>query len=132
MPNVVRLERRSGMVSDLVPRLRRELIRALPDYGKHLGTDGKAIRSHSTGRTLKGKGRTSDPDADRGFHAHKGVNKRTGKPWEHISSWFGTSCTSSETPNTSSPWRSPWEGVSLRAEGADPGPDRPVQRRPGL
>ena len=89
MANVVCLERRAGMVSDLVPRLRRELMQALPDYGRFLGADGKAIPSHSTGRTLKGKGRTSDPDADRGVHAHKGVNQRTGKPWERIASWFG-------------------------------------------
>ena len=89
MANVVQLEKSTGMVSDLAPRLRRELMQALPDYGKHLGADGKAIRSHSTGRTLKGKGRTSDPDADRGVHAHKGVNRRTGKPWERIASWFG-------------------------------------------
>ena len=89
MANVVQLEKSTGMVSDLAPRLRRELMQALPDYGKHLGADGKAIRSHSTGRTLKGKGRTSDLDADRGVHAHKGVNRRTGKPWERIASWFG-------------------------------------------
>ncbi len=53
------------------------------------GADGKAIRSHSTGRTLKGKRRTSDPDADRGVHAHRGVDRRTGKPWERVASWFG-------------------------------------------
>ena len=89
MANVVRLERRAGMVSDLAPRLRRKLMRTLPDYGAFMGADGKAIRSHSTGRALRNKGRTSDPDADRGTHAHRGVSKRTGKPWERITSWFG-------------------------------------------
>ena len=89
MANVVRLERRAGMISDLVPQLRRKLMRALPDYGAFMGADGKAIRSHSTGRALRNKGRTSDPDADRGVHAHRGVDQRTGKPWERIASWFG-------------------------------------------
>ncbi len=89
MANVVQLELRQKMISNLVPRLHRELMKVLPDYGRFLGADGKAIRSHSSGRTLKGKNRTSDPDADRGVHAHRGVSKRTGKPWERIMSWFG-------------------------------------------
>lgn len=38
---------------------------------------------------LKGKGRTSDPDADWGMHAHRGVDRRTGRTWERISRWFG-------------------------------------------
>ena len=89
MANVVALERRDGLVSALVPKLRRELLKALPDYGECLGADGKAIRSHSTGRTLKGGRCASDPDADRGAHTHRGVDRRTGKPWERIASWFG-------------------------------------------
>ena len=90
MANVTHLERRTGMVSDLVPRLRRgELMRALTDYGKFMCADGKAIRSHSIGRTLKSRGRMSDPDADRGVHAHEGVDRHTGKTWERIASWFG-------------------------------------------
>ena len=89
MANVAALERRDGLVSALVSKLRRELLTALPDYGECLGADGKAVRSHSTGRTLKGKRRASDPDADRGVHAHRGVDRRTGKPWERVASWFG-------------------------------------------
>ena len=87
--NLVELEERHGMISDLVPQLRRALLRELPDYGAFLGADGKAIRSYSSGRTLKGKRRTSDPDADCGAHAHRGVGRRTGKHWERITSWFG-------------------------------------------
>ena len=87
--NLVELEERRGMLSDLAPQLRRALLRELPDYGAFLGADGKAIRSYSSGRTLKGKRRTSDPDADCGAHAHRGVGRRTGKHWERITSWFG-------------------------------------------
>ena len=86
MRNLEQLEERRGMLSDLAPQLRRALLRELPDYGAFLGADGKAIRSHSSGRTLKGKHRTSDPDADRGAHAHRGVGRRTGRPWERITS----------------------------------------------
>ena len=89
MANVVALERRDGLASALAPKLRRELPKAPPDCGECLGADGKAIRSHSTGRTLKGGRRASDPDADRGAHAHRGVDRRTGKPWERVASWFG-------------------------------------------
>ena len=63
--NLEQLEERRGLLSDLAPQLRRALPREPPDYGAFLGADGKAIRSHSSGRTLKGKRRTSDPDADR-------------------------------------------------------------------
>ena len=87
--NLVELEERHGMISDLVPQLRRALMRELPDYGAFMGADGKSIRSHSSGRTLKGKSRTSDPDASHGAHAHRGVSKSTGKPWVRIKSWFG-------------------------------------------
>lgn len=48
------------------------------------GSGGKALASHSTGRKGKGKGRTSDPDAAWGSHAHGGVDRRTGKAWEGI------------------------------------------------
>ena len=111
MASVVDLERRDGLVSALVPKLRRELLKALPDYGECLGADGKAIRSHSTGRTLEGKRRASDPDADRGVHAHRGVDRRTGKPWERVTSCSATSCTWWPTPSTSCRWRSPWSGL---------------------
>ena len=89
MANVARLERRAGMIPDLAPQLRRKLMRAPPDCGAFMGADGKAVRSRSTGRALRSKGRTPDPDAGRGVHAHRGADRRTGKPWERIASWFG-------------------------------------------
>ena len=89
--SVATLERRRGLVSALVPKLRTALMAGLPNYGGCLGADGKALQSHSTGRTLKGqpKGTCSDPDAAWGVHAHQGVDRRTGKPWERIKRWFG-------------------------------------------
>ena len=70
-------------MSALAPKLRKELLEALPDYGECLGADGKAIRSHSTGRTLKGGG------APRTRMRTGAWTGRTGKPWERIASWFG-------------------------------------------
>jgi hypothetical protein len=38
------------MVTGMIATLRRELMDELPDFGRHLGYDGKAIESHSTGQ----------------------------------------------------------------------------------
>ena len=53
---VVRLEREHGLVSAMVESLRASLFEELPDFGRHLGYDGKAIESHSTGRVAEDKG----------------------------------------------------------------------------
>ncbi len=68
--------------------LRDELMKLLPDFGKHLGYDGKAIKSHSTGRTNRRTGEKSDPDADWTEHKYRGVDSR-GKPWTKVKRWFG-------------------------------------------
>ena len=57
--------------------------------GRHLGYDGKAVPSRSTGRRKAATGRTSDPDADWGRHETGGVDGRTGKPWTKVKTWFG-------------------------------------------
>ena len=61
----------------------------LPDFGQHLGYDGKAIESHSSGQKNRDSGETSDPDADWGKHETGGIDARSGKPWTKIKSWFG-------------------------------------------
>ena len=87
--SLVALERECGAVSGLVDALRKDLMDALPDYGKRLGADGKIIESHSTGRKLKGKGRPSDPDADWGRHSHRGMDRRAKREWARTRKWFG-------------------------------------------
>ena len=87
--NLVDLEEHQGLVSAMVDTLRKRLIEALPDFGKHLGYDGKAIDSHSTGRTSRKTGKTSDPDADWGKHETFGTDHKTGKVWKKVKSWFG-------------------------------------------
>ncbi len=86
---VVQLEDEQGLVSAMIESLRAALFAALPDFGRHLGYDGKAIASHSTGRVGKDEDKTSDPDADWGKHETGGVDARTGAVWKKVKSWFG-------------------------------------------
>ena len=86
---VVQLEDKQGLVSAMIESLRASLFAEVPDFGRHLGYDGKAIESHSTGRVAEGKGKTSDPDADWGKHETSGVNAKTGAIWKKVKSWFG-------------------------------------------
>lgn len=88
LANVIKLEEAQQLVSGLVDRLRARLMAVLPDYGQHLGYDGKAIASHSTGHK-RADGDTSDADADWGKHETTGINGQTGKAWTKVKSWFG-------------------------------------------
>ncbi len=89
LANVIELEETLGMATEMIATLREQLMEALPDFGRHLGYDGKAIDSHSTGRVARATGETSDPDADRGKHETSGIDAQTGKPWKKIKTWFG-------------------------------------------
>jgi hypothetical protein len=89
LANVIELEETLGMVTGMIATLREQLMEVLPEFGRHLGYDGKAIDSHSTGRVNRTTGETSDPDADWGKHETGGVEARTGKPWKKITRWFG-------------------------------------------
>ena len=78
-------------IESLIRELSRNsaLMEALPDFGRHLGYDGKSINSYSTGHKSRDTGETSDVDADWGKHETKGIDSKTGKPWTKIKSWFG-------------------------------------------
>ncbi len=88
LSNVVRIEKRHGLVSRMIDNLRGELMELLPDFGENLGYDGKAIKSNSTGRKNCKGGETSDPEADWGKHEYSGVDSN-GKTWRKIKTWFG-------------------------------------------
>ena len=89
LSNVVDLEEETGAVSGMADALRRRLMDELPGFGRHLGYDGKAVASHSTGRADAATGKASDPDADWGSHETSGVDRKTGKPWKKVKTWFG-------------------------------------------
>ena len=88
LAHVIELEECLGLISGLVVTLRHELMAVLPEYGKHLGYDGKAIQSYSTGRVNQQTQQTSDPDANWGKHTISGTDKQ-GNPWSKVKSWFG-------------------------------------------
>jgi len=87
--NLIAVETKDGLVSGMIPALRRQLMAMLPDFGQHLGYDGKAIESYSTGHVDGESGQRTDPDADWGKHETSGVDARTGKLWKKVQSWFG-------------------------------------------
>ena len=87
--NVIELQEQHGLIDALIQRLREQLMAALPDLGRHLGFDGKAIESHSTGRVNRETGQCSDTDADWGKHETRGIDRKTGKAWNKVKSWFG-------------------------------------------
>ncbi len=88
LANLIELEEALGLVSELMTCLRESLMDALPDFGRHLGYDGKAIASHSTGRRQRATGKTSDPTADWGVHETTSTDPH-GKTRRQRKRWFG-------------------------------------------
>jgi len=62
---------------------------AIPDFGKTIAMDSKAIASHANKENVNRKkdGRR-DLDADRGYKTYKGIDK-DGNAWEKVKSWYG-------------------------------------------
>lgn len=89
LKNVIALEENEGLISGMTDKLYQQLKTLLPDFGEHLGYDGKAIESYSSGHLNQEKQQTSDPDADWGKHETSGVNAKTGKGWTKVKTWFG-------------------------------------------
>ncbi|MDK1025649.1 MAG: transposase [Gammaproteobacteria bacterium] len=87
--NLIELEENQGLIQKMMKTLREQLMVELPDFGNHLGYDGKAIDSHSTGQENRETGETSDPDANWGKHETLGIDSNTGKEWKKVKSWFG-------------------------------------------
>ena len=87
LSSLVKLESQDPWSDAMVRQLREQLMAELPDFGEHLGYDGKAVDSHSTGQVSRKTGKTSDPDADWGKHETAGG--KTGKLWRKVKSWFG-------------------------------------------
>ena len=65
-----RAEHDFGAVSERFDSLGKQVSQLLADFGTHQGFDGKALKSHSTGNDIAGKGRTSDADARCGRHEY--------------------------------------------------------------
>ena len=48
----------------MIWQLREQLMDEIPDFGVHLGYNGKVLQSYSSRQVMKCKGRTLDSDAD--------------------------------------------------------------------
>lgn len=88
LKNLIAVNEKHDFMNAMMAELCDGLMEALPDFGKHMGYDGKAIQSHSTGQADKETGKTTDPDADWGHHETSGFNAE-GKLWKKVKSWFG-------------------------------------------
>ena len=73
---------------EMFDQLRDQLMEAIPDFAMYLAYDGKAVESHSTGRTNKQTGKTSDTDATWGRHETVSIDKN-GNAWKKVKQWFG-------------------------------------------
>lgn len=86
---LVTLIRKQELIDDMFNQLVRSVQQELPDLGKKIAFDGKALPSLSPGAAKEGgKDRRSESDADWGVKKYKGV-KQDGTPWEKVKSWFG-------------------------------------------
>jgi len=60
--NVIELEEGQGMVTEMIRQLRKALMKALTDFGRHLGYDGKSIKGGTGhGNMGTGKGYSANP-----------------------------------------------------------------------
>ena len=80
LATVAELEAEAGLIAAMLAPLRGDLMALLPDFGQHLGYDGKALPAYATGRDTPSTGEPADPDADWGRH------ETAGKP-DKV--WFG-------------------------------------------
>jgi hypothetical protein len=81
-----KLMKKQGMIDEMFDGVVEELRKYLPDLGRHLAIDSKAIESYAKG--TKDVRDSSDRQADWGVKTYKGKRK-DGSLWEKITSWFG-------------------------------------------
>ena len=68
------IEEGQGLVSAMVDDLRAALMAEIPEFGRHLGYDGKAVESHSTG--VAGRGERQDLGSGRRLGEARDVRGR--------------------------------------------------------
>jgi hypothetical protein len=81
-----KLMKKQQLLDRMFDELIEELKKYLPDLGKHLAIDSKAIESYAKGK--KDSVDSSDREADWGKKAYKG-KRPDGSIWEKLVSWFG-------------------------------------------
>lgn len=80
------------IIEKMFNKLVKEIQKVLPDFGKYLAFDGKAIQSLANGKKNYEDNINTDRrcefDADWGKKVYRGQNK-DGRLWEKVKSWFG-------------------------------------------
>lgn len=87
--------KQADVVQAMFEALVTETLQLLPDYGRDLAVDGKALGSYARGKLEEhsgeqAPGRRRDTDGEWGVHAHSGI-KDDGTAWEKVKRWFGYS-----------------------------------------
>lgn len=91
---LISLIEHESLIDEIFHDLVRALQEILPDFGKEIAFDGKAIESLANGRkkddlkTEKASDKRRDDDADWGVKKYKGVSE-DGTLWEKTKAWFG-------------------------------------------
>jgi len=87
-----KLMKYSGELEKMFDRMVDEVSEYLPDFGKVLAMDSKAIKSHARGRKRGEKPQEPDGrrdiDADFGCKVYQG-RREDGSLWQKVVSWFG-------------------------------------------
>lgn len=81
-----KLMKKQELIDGMFDGVVEELKKYLPDFGRHLAIDSKAIESYAKG--TRDSQDSSDPHADWGKKTYKGKRK-DGSLWEKVVSWFG-------------------------------------------
>lgn len=86
---LAKLLKHQNLIDEMQHSLLKELMERLPNFGKHLAIDGKAVNSLAKGNTKKvNRDRRAEHDADWGVKTYQGVDEG-GKAWKKVKSWFG-------------------------------------------
>jgi hypothetical protein len=83
-----KLIQHQGELDQMFVILVKELTGLLPDFGKHLAIDSKAISSFGSNPKTKDTDGRHDTDADHSKKVYKGKTE-DGKLWEKVIKWFG-------------------------------------------
>jgi len=80
------------LIEEVFQNLVEELTEILPEFGKNLAFDGKALESVSKGKKNEEESSSTDRrqerDANWGVKKYTGIDEK-GNAWEKIKSWFG-------------------------------------------
>ncbi|EGL82403.1 transposase IS4 family protein [Caldalkalibacillus thermarum TA2.A1] len=79
----------ADLIQDMFNQLVQELRQLLPDFGKHLAMDSKAIASYARHKNKNGaRDGRRDTEATYGVKTYRGQNE-DGTTWEKVVRWFG-------------------------------------------